>query len=215
MGLMANNLTFSFGQGSNRRHIFDDREFSFPRGSFTCVRGPSGSGKTTLLTLLSLIEQPHGGDITFDGISLISLMPAEASEFRNKKIGLVFQTLRLIEVLTVREHFRIVGEIKGVPDALTIGSELLAQFGLKGILSALPKELSGGEKQRVALAQALSVAPSIILADEPTAALDPENSLIIANALRNYAEQGNVVICVTHDDEVAQSAHHILELSKG
>jgi len=214
MGLTANDLTFSFGEGDNRRHVFDGREFSFPRGSLTCVRGPSGSGKTTLLTLLSLIERPHGGDISFDGRSLTALPPVEAHAFRNRNIGLVFQTLRLIEVLTVKQHFEIISKIKNEPDAPQKGRELLSKFGLDGVLSSLPKELSGGEKQRVALAQAISVNPSIVLADEPTAALDPENSLVIANALRDYAEQGKIVVCVTHDDEVAMCAHDILELRK-
>lgn len=214
MGLMVKDLTFSFGDGDNQRYIFNRQNFLFDRGTLTCIRGASGSGKTTLLTLLSLIERPHVGEIFFDGQLLTDLSSTEAGKFRNSHIGLVFQTLRLIEVLTVREHFKLFGKIKQRPAAIRQGSVLMEQFGLGISLDALPKELSGGEKQRVALAQALSVDPPIVLADEPTAALDPENSQVIAKVLRDYAEKGNVVICVTHDNEVSQYAHQLIEIIK-
>ena len=151
----------------------------------------------------------------FDGLNLLSLSQAERERFRGANIAMVFQTLRLIEVMTVREHLRLAAMLRSDPGAKVRGENLIEDFGLSAKLDRLPSELSGGEKQRVALAQALAVRPRIILADEPTAALDADNAAFVADRMADYARgAGAAVVCVSHDPIIFAAAHTICELRK-
>jgi putative ABC transport system ATP-binding protein len=187
----------------------------FEPGLLNVVGGPSGAGKTTLLSILSLTVQATQGMISFGETNLTGLKPAATKEWRRRHIGMVFQTSRLVNLMSVREHILLSARIRGSGTAIAEGLKRLRDFGLGDKLDARPGQLSGGEKQRVALAQALSFDPPVLLADEPTAALDQQNAELVAQTLRAYArEKQAVVICVSHDRALFDAADDILKLEK-
>lgn len=187
----------------------------FEPGILNVVGGPSGAGKTTLLSILSLTVRATRGMILFGETNLTALSPAATKEWRRKQIGMVFQTSRLVNLMSVREHILLSARIRGSRSAISEGLKRLKDFGLGDKLDARPGQLSGGEKQRVALAQALSFDPPVLLADEPTAALDQKNAELVAQSLRAYArEKQAVVICVSHDRALFDAADTILKLEK-
>ncbi len=187
----------------------------FAAGAFHVVGGPSGSGKTTLLSILSLAVRAARGIISLGDVEVSGLSPAAASQWRRQHIGMVFQTSRLIRLMTVTEHIRLAASLRGKPYAVEEGLALIHRFGLGDKLSHRPTQLSGGEKQRVAIAQALCFQPKILLADEPTAALDATNAGRVADTLKAYARTANaIVICVSHDHAVIDVADDYLMLTK-
>jgi len=188
---------------------------SFEPARFHVVGGPSGSGKTTLLSVLSLTVRATRGMILWGSQNLTGLRPAGQARWRREHLGLVFQTSRLVGVMTAREHVRLAAAIRGMPEAEAEGMAILRALGMEAKLDQTPDKLSGGEKQRVALAQALCCRPSILLADEPTAALDQTNAELVAYTLRSYArDRQAVVICVSHDRAVIDAADDLLMLAK-
>lgn len=213
--LTATKLSVSVREGEGRRAILADLHLEFPRGSMVGVTGASGSGKTTLLSALSLLVEPDAGAIQYGERSLTQLPPAERERFRQDHHALIFQTLRLIEVFTLAEHLAHVARRKAdAPGVISYGMGLLARAGIAEKADSLPRRLSGGERQRAALAIALCGRPSIVLADEPTAALDEANSRFVATTLREYAESGAIVVSVSHDPILLERAHLIYELQK-
>lgn len=192
-------------------------DWIFPPGRMTVVGGPSGAGKTTLLSLLSLAVAPAAGAIRFGAIELTALPAAGAARWRRANVGLVFQTSRLIGVMTAREHVALAARLRpGRREAtLAAGLALLDRLGLDDRLDHRPAQLSGGEKQRVALAQALCFGPCVVLADEPTAAVDAANAALIGDTLRDHARARNaVVICVSHDAALRARADQSFDLEK-
>jgi putative ABC transport system ATP-binding protein len=188
---------------------------SFAPGRFHVVGGPSGAGKTTLLSILSLTVRPSRGAILWGDDNLSGFSAAAQAAWRRQNLGLIFQTSRLVGVMTVREHVRLAAAIRGKPEAEAEGLAILGMLGMGTRLTHVPAQLSGGEKQRVAIAQALCARPSILLADEPTAALDQSNAALVAQTLRQFAqERGAVVICVSHDRVVMDAADDLLMLEK-
>ena len=188
---------------------------NFAGGQFHVIGGPSGSGKTTLLSILSLAVRAARGVVSLSGVQVSSLSTASASQWRRQHIGMVFQTSRLIKLMTVAEHISLAASLRGKPDAVEEGLGLIHRFGLGDKLSHRPTQLSGGEKQRVAIAQALCFGPTILLADEPTAALDSSNAARVADTLKAYARTANaIVICVSHDQAVIDVADTYLTLTK-
>lgn len=187
----------------------------FAPGQLHVIAGPSGSGKTTLLSLLALAIRAAHGTIMWRGADLGALSVRQASNWRREHVGFVFQTSRLVGVMTVDEHIRLAAAIRRRPDAVDRGYALLSELGMHDKLSRRPSALSGGEKQRVAVAQALCASPSLVLADEPTAALDHPNAMRVTQALKSYAsEQGATVVCVSHDQEVIGAADQLVTLLK-
>ena len=189
----------------------------FDAGAFHVVGGPSGAGKTTLLSLLSLAVRASGGRIRHGEIELTGLSESEASRWRRRCVGMIFQTTRLVGIMSAREHIELAGRLRpGAPGTTCeYGLELLTAMGLGGRLDDFPLQLSGGEKQRLALAQALCFAPSIVLADEPTAALDSVNARLVGEILAEYARRHNaVVICVSHDSALHGMADQAFELER-
>jgi putative ABC transport system ATP-binding protein len=187
----------------------------FEAGKFHVVSGPSGAGKTTLLSILSLAIKPRRGMIRWGERNLSALSQAEQANWRRENLGLIFQTSRLVSVMNVAEHIRLAAATRRCADAVGVGIETATRLGLGGKLSALPEQLSGGEKQRVAIAQALCFGPKILLADEPTASLDNTNAGLVAATLRTFARAENaVVICVSHDRAVIDAADELLVLEK-
>ena len=187
----------------------------FLPGCLNVVGGPSGAGKTTLLSILSLTVRASRGMIRFGAENLTALKPAAASAWRRRHIGMVFQTSRLVGLMSVREHIDLAARLRGNPDAVAHGLALVDQLGLADKLDTRPGQLSGGEKQRVALAQALCFRPPVLLADEPTAALDRANAERVADHMRSYARDANaIVICVSHDRAVIDAADDYLALER-
>ena len=190
-------------------------DYTFRSGGLNVVGGPSGAGKTTLLSILSLAIRPAGGTIYCARENLSALNPSQAAMWRCNNIGLIFQTTRLVKVMTVHEHIRLAALTRGKPQSLDNGLSIIERLGLGDKLDSLPHQLSGGEKQRIAVAQALCFRPSVLLADEPTAALDLDNASIVTETLRSYAQEaGAVVICVSHDRVVIDAADDVLRLEK-
>jgi putative ABC transport system ATP-binding protein len=202
-------------EGGSSRLLLGNFSAQFAPGCFTCLTGPSGTGKTTILSLLAGVVVPHAGQV-LDGSTNVGVLDERGrAAWRRARVGLVFQTCRLIDVLTAAEHMQLVARLRGQPSAETRGLALLERLGLADKAQARPRQLSGGEKQRVALAQALASCPPILLADEPTAALDRDNALMVAAALRAHAEDtGAVVVAVSHDAAMIDGAHARVVLQK-
>jgi putative ABC transport system ATP-binding protein len=188
---------------------------AFAPGRFCVIGGPSGAGKTTLLSVLSLTVRATRGMILWGDENLSALSPRAATEWRRQNLGMVFQTSRLVSVMTSAEHIKMAAAIRDRPEANDHGLSILAALGMGDKLTKRPDQLSGGEKQRVALAQALCSRPPVLLADEPTAALDHVNAELVAHTLRTYARERNaVVVCVSHDRAVIDAADDFLMLGK-
>lgn len=186
----------------------------FAPGQLHVVSGPSGAGKTTLLSLLALAVPPSRGMLNWGSLNLSGLKPAAAASWRRANLGMIFQTSRLVSVMSALENVCFGGAIRGL-EVREEGQRLLTAFGLGDKLGQLPAQLSGGEKQRVAIAQALACRPMLLLADEPTASLDAANAAFVAETLRSYARaNAATVICVSHDRTVISAADELLTLER-
>lgn len=186
----------------------------FAPGLLHVIGGPSGVGKTTLLSILALAIPASRGLLHWGKQNLSALSPAATMRWRKEHLGLVFQTSRLVGIMSAAENIALAGAIRG-RDVSAEAGRLLAAFGLGQRVDHRPAQLSGGEKQRVALAQALACRPALLLADEPTAALDRTNAGFVAATLKAYARaEGAVVICVSHDDVVIDAADNLVTLVK-
>jgi len=196
----------------------DDVNLDIRRGEVTLLMGPSGSGKTTLISIIGGILRPSSGSVTIAGTEISELDEGRRPAVRRRHIGFVFQSFNLMPCLTAAENVEAALKLKGVrgSQASTAARELLNLVGLSHKYDAFPADLSGGEKQRVAIARALSGNPGIILADEPTAALDSASGRIVMEKLRDLAQvQGRAVLIVTHDDRILDYAHRIIRIADG
>lgn len=188
------------------------------KGEFVAVMGPSGSGKTTLLNIMGLIDRPSSGKVFIDGLDTTKLSDFELAKIRNTKIGFVFQSFNLINRLTVYENIELPLLVRGLSkderERLVI-SALLKVGGDISWLRKKPLQLSGGQQQRVAIARALVTNPSFILADEPTGNLDRASGKIVMSTFVGLNKQGQTIVMVTHDPEVAHCAQKILYIKDG
>lgn len=193
-------------------------ELTIKRGEFVAVLGPSGSGKTTLLNLLGGIDAPTSGTITFDGQEISHLNNRELTLFRRENVGFVFQFFNLVPTLTAEENVRFAVDLAsrdGVPPDRE-PQALLEKVGLAERMRHFPKQLSGGEQQRVAVARALAKAPKLILGDEPTGNLDFRTGKLVLAALRDAnREEGAAIVLVTHNMPLAAIADRVLHLRDG
>lgn len=213
--LVLDGVGHALCEGATERPVLAPLSCTFKAGRFHVVGGPSGAGKTTLISILSLTVRPSRGMILWGDENLTGLRSAQQADWRRRHLGLVFQTSRLVGVMTVREHLALAASIRGKPAAEAEGLAILGALGMGARLNQVPAQLSGGEKQRVAIAQALCARPAVLLADEPTAALDQTNAALVAQTLRNFAiERQAVVICVSHDRVVMDAADSLLMLEK-
>jgi putative ABC transport system ATP-binding protein len=172
-------------------------------GEFTAIMGPSGSGKSTLLNLVAGLDRPSSGSVTVDGTDLASLGEAGLARFRRDRIGFVFQFFHLLPNLTVLENVLIPAQLKGRGSAVAPAAKLLAQLGIEDLADRYPARLSGGQQQRVAIARALINQPTLLLADEPTGALDTKSGDQVMELLAEVHRQGQTIILVTHDAKLA------------
>jgi cell division transport system ATP-binding protein len=184
-------------------YALQDLSLTIEKGEFVFLTGPSGAGKSTFLRLLLMQERPSEGDIFVNGYNLATLKRGEVQEYR-RGIGFVFQDFKLIPTRTVLENISFVPEVLGVPSAQQRrrAFQVLKWVGLQHRMSAYPRDLSGGEQQRIAIARALVNDPALLLADEPTGNLDPDLSLEIMNLLREVNAGGTTVVVATHDREL-------------
>lgn len=214
----ARGLNHWFGTGDARKQALFDVNLTLQRGSFTALMGPSGSGKTTLLTLIGCLRSVQDGSVRLMGHELNGAGEAELISLR-QKLGFIFQSHNLHESLTALQNVIMGVQVRpGVPDELAqrAAARALALVGLSDRLDYRPANLSGGQKQRVAVARALVGNPTMILADEPTAALDKDSAANVVDLLKRLgAERGTATLLVTHDNRILEGADHILTLEDG
>jgi ABC-type lipoprotein export system ATPase subunit len=188
------------------------------RGEFLALRGASGAGKSTLLHLIGGLDSPNAGEIFFNGQNLAKFSEEKLTQFRNRRVGFVFQAYHLLPELTALENVCLPARVARISAASAEkrGSELLSRVGLKDRLDHKPSELSGGEQQRVAIARALINEPELLLADEPTGNLDSKTGGEIIELLKNLcAEKQMTLVIATHDAKVAAHAQRVIELADG
>ncbi|MBU6399751.1 MAG: ABC transporter ATP-binding protein [Verrucomicrobia bacterium] len=216
--LRATALTKSYRLGNRAVAVLRGVDVSLARGEFLVLRGASGAGKSTLLHLLGGLDVPDAGHIWFDGRNLATLGNAALTQFRNRRIGFVFQAYHLLPELDALENVCLPARLARtrVPEAEARGRELLARVGLAERADHRPAELSGGEQQRVAIARALMNQPDVLLADEPTGNLDSQTGAQIIQLLASLWEDRQVTLIIaTHDPQVATRAPRVAELVDG
>lgn len=207
MKIETRELSKIYGNGENRVVALDKANLEIGINDFISIMGPSGSGKSTLLHLLSGLDRPTSGSLTYDGRDIYSLSDRELSTFRRRRIGFVFQQFHLLPVLTARENIIMPLLLdKKQPDEAYL-TQLTELLGIGDRLGHLPHELSGGQQQRVAIARALIAKPDIVFADEPTGNLDSKSGGEVMKMLENiWKRMGTKLVIITHDRQVAQMA---------
>jgi putative ABC transport system ATP-binding protein len=206
-----------FGTGELRKQTLFDNQLDLARGEIVVMTGPSGSGKTTLLTLIGALRAVQEGELTVLGAELHALDPAGLVAFR-QRVGFIFQAHNLFGSLTAEQNVRMALDLGPLPsaEASRRARDLLGELGLGDRVGYTPARLSGGQRQRVAIARALANRPGLVLADEPTAALDASSGRIVMELLkRSSAEHGTTVIVVTHDQRVLDAADRIVKMVDG
>ncbi len=216
----ANGLWKTYGSGETEVVALRDVSLSVSRGEVSALLGPSGSGKSTLLTALGLLQMPDRGSIRIAGADVVvdGRLRVDAAELRRARIGFVFQKANLIPFLNALDNVLVAFEINGVRGAVARrrATDLLAYLGLEDRGHHMPEALSGGQQQRVAIARALAMEPALVLADEPTAALDSHRSRDVMGLFRHVAhERGTAVIVVTHDHRALDAFDSVHEMEDG
>ena len=207
MKIEANDLSKVYGSGENRIVALDKVNLKIDVNDFISIIGPSGGGKSTLLHLLSGLDRPTSGTLTYDGRNIYSFSDQELSDFRRRRIGFIFQQFNLLPVLTARENIIMPLLLdRKQPDEEYL-RELSQMLGIYDRLTHLPHELSGGQQQRVAIARALIARPDIVFADEPTGNLDSKSGGEVMELLQNiWKKLGTKLVVITHDSRIAQTA---------
>ena len=216
MNIEAKDLSKVYGGGENRVTALDRASLSIAPGDFISIMGPSGSGKSTLLHLLSGLDRPTSGRLTYDGRDIYSLSDRELSAFRRRRIGFIFQQFRLLPVLTARENIIMPLLLdRKQPDERYL-QELAGMLGIRDRLTHLPHELSGGQQQRAAIARALIAGPDVIFADEPTGNLDSKSGGEVMELLKTVGKElGKALVVITHDSRIAAMAARRLTIVDG
>ena len=216
MLIQAKGLSKIYGSGENQVVALDKANLTIAPGDFISIIGPSGSGKSTLLHLLSGLDHPTSGSLTYDGQEIYTLPDKELSAFRRRQMGFIFQQFNLLPVLTARENILMPLLLdKKQPDEGYL-DQLAELLGLRERLDHLPHELSGGQQQRVAIARALIAQPEVIFADEPTGNLDSKSGGEVMELLKGIRERmGKTLVIITHDNRIAAAADRQLTIMDG
>ncbi|MBD2306913.1 ATP-binding cassette domain-containing protein [Chroococcidiopsis sp. FACHB-1243] len=209
-------LNYYFGQGDLRTQVLSDINLDLPKGQIVIMTGPSGSGKTTLLSLIGALRSAHEGNLLVLEKELVGLNKSQLVEIR-RNIGFIFQAHNLFESLTASQNVEMAVELtNNWREKRKLAVEMLSQLGLANRVDYKPNALSGGQKQRVAIARALVNQPQLILADEPTAALDKKSGREVVTLMQQLAkEQGCTILIVTHDNSILDVADRIINLVEG
>jgi putative ABC transport system ATP-binding protein len=215
--IVANDLVKHYFMGDETVHALDGVTFAVPRGDYCAIVGPSGSGKSTMMNILGGLDTPTSGKIVIDNADIGTLSDEELAMFRNKTIGFVFQSFNLLPRLTALENVELPMIYGGVlpKERHERASALLERVGLGERLTHRPTQLSGGQQQRVAIARALAGEPALVLADEPTGALDTHTGQEILALFGELNREGATIVIVTHDHEVAGATRRTIEMRDG
>lgn len=212
------NVEKTYRLGTQRIKALSDVSISVNKGDFSAVVGPSGSGKSTLLNLLTLIDYPSKGKVLYSGIDVDDFSDNDLTNFRGKKVGIVFQNFNLLPVLTAVENVALALQIQAVPkkECTERAKQVLSELGLENHMNQKPDYLSGGQRQRVAIARALVTNPEIIIADEPTSALDSKTGIEIINLMKQINQNKKTTFLFsTHDPKVIKEVSQVIELLDG
>lgn len=216
MELKVENLTKVVNDGSGKKEILHSTHFDIYSNEFVAIVGPSGSGKSTLLTLLGGLQTATTGHIMMGDTDLLSLSKGKQSSFRFNHIGFVLQSSNLVPYLTVHEQFHLIDKIRKEKERGELLNELVQQLNIESIMNKYPADISGGERQRVAIAKALYQDTDLILADEPTASLDTVRSEEVVRLLRDETKKHHkLTIMVTHDIELTKYCDRVFEMIDG
>jgi len=203
--------------GTEEIHALSGVTLNIFKNEYVALMGPSGSGKSTLMNMLGCLDSPTSGEYILNNLAVAKMSDNELAEVRNKQIGFVFQTFNLLPRSTTLENVMLPLVYAGIEKSKReeMATKVLKQVGLENRMSHRPNELSGGQRQRVAIARALVNNPAIILADEPTGNLDSKTSVEIMGLLEDIHKNGNTIILVTHEEDIALHAHRIVRLKDG
>jgi putative ABC transport system ATP-binding protein len=207
----------SYQMGSNNLHVLKGINFSVEAGELVAIMGSSGSGKSTLLNILGMLDEANEGSYVLDGVPIKNLNETKAAQYRNKFLGFVFQSFNLINYKTALENVALPLYYQRVPrkERQEKALKYLEQVGLRDWATHLPSELSGGQKQRVAIARAMAAEPKVLLADEPTGALDSKTSYEVMDLIQKINDAGNTILVVTHEPDIANMCKRIVHLKDG
>lgn len=210
-------LVRNFKLGTQLIKVLKSISFTVNKNEYVALMGPSGSGKSTLMNILGCLDTPTSGKYVLNQNDVSKLSDSQLAEIRNKEIGFIFQTFNLLPRSTALDNVALPLVYAGLSkeDRIKRATEVLEQVGLADRITHKPNELSGGQRQRVAVARALVNRPSIILADEPTGNLDSKTSYEIMALFDEIHKNGNTIILVTHEEDIAQHAHRIIRLKDG
>ena len=216
--IVVKKLAKTFYEGTTPVHALKDANLAIHGGEVILLMGPSGSGKTTLLSMMGAILRPSSGEVWINGREITQLSETALPQVRLENIGFIFQGFNLFPTLTAGENIEMMLNLKGIRggQADRRARNLLEHVGLNGKYNSFPADLSGGQKQRVAIARALAGEPKIILADEPTAALDSQSGRAVIEMMHSLARDGNrAVVIVTHDNRLIEFADRIIHIADG
>ncbi|MDZ4692844.1 ABC transporter ATP-binding protein [Terricaulis sp.] len=215
--ISAQKLTKHYRMGDETVHALDGVSFDVARGDYCAIVGPSGSGKSTMMNIIGGLDTPTEGRIVIDGNDIGEMSDENLAVFRNRTIGFVFQSFNLLPRMTALENVELPMIYGGVPPAerRERAAALLTRVGLGQRMDHRPTQLSGGQQQRVAIARALAGQPPLILADEPTGALDTNTGIEILALFRELNREGVTIVIVTHDHEVAAATRRTIEMRDG
>ncbi|MCH2490213.1 MAG: ABC transporter ATP-binding protein [Flavobacteriales bacterium] len=212
-----NDLHKSYHMGNNSLHVLKGINFKVSEGEMVSIMGSSGSGKSTLLNILGMLDEADEGSYTLDGKVIKDLNEKIAARYRNRFLGFIFQSFNLINYKSALDNVAMPLYYQGVKRNIRIEKAMhyLEKVGLANWAEHLPNELSGGQKQRVAIARALASDPKVLLADEPTGALDTKTSYEVMELIQGINDEGKTILVVTHEDDIAHMTKRIVNLQDG
>ncbi|TNJ59646.1 ABC transporter ATP-binding protein [Paenibacillus hemerocallicola] len=207
----------TYGRGAEEIQILKSVSMSVAEGDFVAIVGPSGSGKSTLMNTIGLLDTPTSGTYTLDGVATEKLNDSQMASVRNKKIGFIFQQFNLLSRLTALENVELplIYAGLGKSERREQAKRMLVSLGMGPRIDHKPSQLSGGQQQRVAIARALAGSPSLLLADEPTGALDSRTGTEVLELMIHLNEQGNTIVLITHDLHIADNAKRVVSIRDG
>jgi putative ABC transport system ATP-binding protein len=211
------NMNHYYEFGGETLHVLNNVSITIKKGDFVAIVGPSGSGKSTFMNMIGCLDQPNSGSYLFDGQAIESMNDRRLAIIRNEKIGFIFQNFNLLSKLSALENVELPLSYRGLSqkERKNMAMEVLREVGLEERMNHLPTQLSGGQQQRVAIARALAGRPEILLADEPTGALDQKTGREILDLIKKLHKEGHTIILITHDSNIAKEASRIIRIEDG
>lgn len=215
--IKINDVKKSYQMGTNVLQVLKGINLEIAEGELVAIMGSSGSGKSTLLNILGMLDEADSGEYNLDGVIIKDLNETKAAHYRNKFLGFVFQSFNLINYKTAEENVALPLYYQKVPrkERQERALQYLEKVGLAQWATHLPSELSGGQKQRVAIARALAAEPKVLLADEPTGALDTTTSYEVMELIQGINDEGKTILIVTHEEDIAKMCKRIVRLKDG